>query len=402
MLWHCARTAKGRDGCASEEIDPYSRRHVRMRVTARARLAAALSVAGVLALPVTSASASAPSALNHDAPAVRTAHAACGWAATPPVKYSHVIWIWFEDSTLAKVIGNSAAPTITSLAKTQCGYGTNWLDNVVDHAPYIPGVAGANCNSGKLTDVQPTGDTCIVSAGTSPAAHCTSTTCKQTLTIPSIFYQVQQAGGSWKEYAESMPSNCSVAGSTAGHYLARHNPPLFFNDLRIGGGNTCATNDIPFATTTCNGSSCTPATANNPLLSDLTNNTLPTFSFVTPNACDDMHDKCSPYTNKVVNGDQWLKAWLPSLIGSPAYQSGNTAIFVMWDEGTFGSPTPNVVVAPSVTPGKVVSAAINNIGALGSTEVMLGLGHLGCATGTQPGGACPNGSTANLRTLFNI
>jgi hypothetical protein len=118
-----------------------------------------------------------------------------------------------------------------------------------------------------------------------------------------------------------------------------------------------------------------------------------------------MHNKCTPYKNRVTNGDQWLAAWLPIITASPAYQSGSTAVFIMWDEGTFGSALPNVVVAPSVVPGTVVPATttMNNIAALRTTEDMLGLGHIGCATGIQgDGSACPIGSTTDLRSGFNI
>ena len=210
-----------------------------------------------------------------------------------------------------------------------------------------------------------------------------------------------------------MPSNCSVA-PTSGRYYARHNPAPYFSDLRINGqldGNTCANDDVSFPNTTCNGTSCTPSTSSNVLANDLANNTLPTFSFVTPNFCDDMHTKCKPYTSRVTNGDQWLAAWLPMIIASPAYQSGTTAVFIMWEaaSGTagakFGDPLPNVIVAPSVVPGTVIpsTTTMNNIAALGATENMLGLGHLGCATGMQGNGAaCPAGSTTNLRSQFGI
>jgi hypothetical protein len=46
---------------------------------------------------------------------------------------------------------------------------------------------------------------------------------------------------------------------------------------------------------------------------------------------------------------------------------------------------------------------MNNVAALGTTETMLGLGPIGCATGTQGDGSkCPLGSTTDLRSLFNI
>lgn len=54
---------------------------------------------------------------------------------------------------------------------------------------------------------------------------------------------------------------------------------------------------------------------------------LPAFSFVTPNACDDMHS-CPTST-----GDAWLKTWVPVIRKSAAYQSGQLIVFITWDEG---------------------------------------------------------------------
>jgi phosphatidylinositol-3-phosphatase len=334
----------------------------------------------------------------------------CGTSITPPQTYQHVIWVWMEDNPLSKVIGTSAAPYITSLAK-ECGYAKGWLDDVIDGASsYVPGVAGANCDDETIHAVAPKGDTCITE-GLSPAAKCTASSCKNTVSITSIFEQLQDTpGGSWKAYEESMPSNCytSNTSSKTAPYYVRHNPAPYLSDLRIAGqhqGNTCATNDVAVPTTNCNGTSCTPAETSNPFYNDLYGGTLPSFSFFTPNACNNSHNKCKPYTNRVTNADQWLAAWLPIITDSPAYQSGNTAVFIMWDEGTFGSPLPNVVVAPTVVPGTVISAAttMNNIAALGTTEAMLGLGDIGCATGNQGDGSdCPKGSTTDLRNPFNI
>jgi hypothetical protein len=380
------------------------------------RRAALFTVAGLAALtPLATtgvrALASLPEGGAVQATTIQTAP--CGWAATPPIIYQHVIWIWFEDSHLTSVIGNAAAPYITNLAKTQCAYSRGWLDNILSDAPqYVPATAGANCSSGNLHNITPAGDTCITS-GAAPAKTCTSTTCKNTVAITSIFEQVQNkvqntTRDSWKAYEESMPSNCSTAGQ-AGNYLGRHNPPPYFNHLRIALqflGNTCATNDVVLPATSCNGTSCTVAASPNSLLDDLTNNTLPTFSFVTPNMCDDMHTKCAPYASRVTNGDQWLAAWLPQIIQSQAYQSGSTAVFIMWDETAFNAALPNVIVAPSVVPGTALAATttINNIAALGSTEDMLGLARIGCAAGgLQPdGSACPTGSATSLRSLFKI
>jgi hypothetical protein len=78
-------------------------------------------------------------------------------------------------------------------------------------------------------------------------------------------------------------------------------------------------------------------------------------------------------------------------------------VFLMWDEGSYGSPQPNVVVSPT-TSEVVSSATMNNLAALRTTEDLLGLAtHLGCASGTAPGGgSCPAGSTLDLRSVFHL
>src|SRR5205823_4769754 len=122
----------------------------------------------------------------------------------------------------------------------------------------------------------------------------------------SIFGQVP----SWRAYEESMPTNCDPTNS--GLYAVRHNPPPYFRAL-VG----CATFDVPYTQ----------------LSTDLTNNTLPAFTFVTPNLDDDTHNAA------VSVGDQWLQSNLPAIFASAAYQSGTTVVFLTWDEGFGGTAT---------------------------------------------------------------
>ena len=49
---------------------------------------------------------------------------------------------------------------------------------------------------------------------------------------------------------------------------------------------------------------------------DLANNTLPNFSVVVLNVCNDMHD-CS-----VATGHTWLSQWLPVILNSQSYGAG--------------------------------------------------------------------------------
>lgn len=327
----------------------------------------------------------------------------------PPPAYRHVIWIWFENKALSSVIGNAAAPFVTRLATEQCAYSARWMDDVVDTqvGTYVAATAGANCDSGTLRALAPPGDRCVT-IDDPPPATCVDTTCHATVATTSIFEELQHAGKSWRAYEEGMPRNCSAAYFRRG-YDVEHNPPMLFSHIRVGGAwgaPTCSRFDLGFPTTVCNGVRCAIQDRDNPLARDLRTGDLPAFSFVTPNLCGDMHDSCPPYASKVTNGDQWLAAWIPRITGSPAYRDGSTAVFVMWDEGaggTFGTATPNVIVAPSVVPGTVVHAVVNNVAALRATETMLGVPLLGCASGHQANGkSCPPGSTADLAVLFHL
>jgi hypothetical protein len=97
---------------------------------------------------------------------------------------------------------------------------------------------------------------------------------------------------------------------------------------------------------------------------------LPTFTSITPNICDDMHD-CP-----VATGDQWLATWVPKILDSASYRDGTTALFIVWDEPT---QLANVMVAPSVRPGTVSGTTVNHYSLLRATEEMLGLPFLGQA-----------------------
>ena len=140
---------------------------------------------------------------------------------------------------------------------------------------------------------------------------------------------------------------------------------------------------------------------NNALTSDLANDTLPAYAFVTPNLVNDMHD------GTVTQADNWLYTYLPLVFQSKAYLRGDVAVFVLWDEQSsfqFGSATPNVVISPYVKAGTVVTTPFNHFAMLRAMEKALGItSYLGCASGTRPGGGiCPTGSTEDLRAAFNF
>jgi len=275
------------------------------------------------------------------APAQAATGGPCGTLTTAPT-YTHVIWVWMENHSYDTIIGNSQAPYINTLAG-QCGLATNYHNISHPSLPnYIAGTSGLG-----LTDINKFDSDC------SPSKRCSTT-------APSIFSQ----GETWKAYEESMPSNCDKSDS--GSYAVRHNPPPYYTTL-----SGCSTNDVPYTQ----------------LSTDLANNTLPAFSFITPNVISDMHD------GTVAQGDSWLSTNLAAIFNSTAYQSGTTAVFLTWDEGEGGSSNDcatnttdigchvvTIVASPSTVAGTTSATLFNHYSLLGTAEQLLGLPALGNAS----------------------
>jgi phospholipase C len=167
-----------------------------------------------------------------------------------------------------------------------------------------------------------------------------------------------------------MPSNCSLSISSNGRYAPKHNPAAYFTPVR----SRCRSWNVPMG-----GSSGAFATA-------LSHRTLPAFSFVTPDMCNDGHD-CS-----TTHADSWLGTWLGRITSSPAYRAGDTAVFVTWDEGVGSDQRiATVVLAPTVKKGLRVGTRFTHYSLLRTTEEILGLRPLGAAA-----------SARSMRAAFRI
>jgi PKD repeat protein len=226
--------------------------------------------------------------------------------------------------------------------------------------------------------------------------------------VPSIFSQVDP---SWRSYEEFMPTPCDHTFQTgtnppSQYYLGRHNPAASYSALPLGAPSAgdCKNFDIPMGTTTSGA-----------LKSDVSQGTLPSFSFVTPGLCDDMHavptgDTSCPDTIK--GGDTWLSTWIPLLTSGPDYTSGNLLIDITWDEGRGGTDgedcinsqaadciVPDIIISP-YTPHVVSSMNYSHYSLLKTTEELLGkplLGHAADASTNDmcgPFGICAPSGTA--------
>ncbi len=125
-----------------------------------------------------------------------------------------------------------------------------------------------------------------------------------------------------------------VATSTD-QYTSRHNPFVWFHSI-IDNAALCAANVVPLGSLGPKG---TPSPAGH-LARDLRSvKTTPRFGFITPNLCNDGHDGTCAGPNSVgtdvgglVGADDFLKAWVPLILGSPSYRSGHMLLVVTFDE----------------------------------------------------------------------
>jgi hypothetical protein len=155
----------------------------------------------------------------------------------------------------------------------------------------------------------------ITSGSNDGIANCDPSFC--TTSNSNIFSLLQNHGYTWKAYEESMPSNCypNKYDTAPNEYLDRHNPPVFYTDI----ATQCKTDEVPLGNIT---------TKTGALITDLSSNKLPTFSFVTPNDCHDM-ENCGTGQNPMAVGDHWLSVLIPEIMNSQ--YGSSTVIFITFD-----------------------------------------------------------------------
>ena len=295
---------------------------------------------------------------------------------THPARLSHVMFIMFENKSYGSIVGSKSAPYMNDTLIPSCGVASNY------HNYSHPSTSNYLALTSGMAE------------GKAARADCDPAGCPQSQ--DSIFAQLGEAGQSWREYAEAMPGNCTkknfdnttyanADGSIGEFYYVRHAPPAYYTSSPVP--SECSSQDVPLGT----------SSAGN-LLDALSpgSDGLPSFSFVTPGGCDDMHD-CS---TKV--GDDWLKEWIPVIQQSAAYQSGQLVVFITWDEGAGADETDGetcydtahadsaafpschvaaIVMSPHTTPGTVSDDYFNHLSTLGTAEDLLGLPRLPPAQG---------------------
>ncbi len=229
---------------------------------------------------------------------------------------NHVVIVVDENHSYSQIIGNSNLPFLNSLA-AQYSLMTQYYANV------HPSIG----NYFMLT----TGQTITSDAGHVPI-----------VTADNVVRRILTAGKTWKSYLESVPS-VGYLGPDVFPYTRGHNPISYLGD--VANSSVQRLHLVPFTQ----------------FPRDLTNNTLPNYSFIVPNQQHNGHN-CPPGTSSCGDSlilrtlDGWLKNNIGPLLNNAEFKQDGILIIV-FDEGTptdtahGGGHIATVVVGPKVKKG---------------------------------------------------
>jgi hypothetical protein len=247
-----------------------------------------LAAVGTIAIAVTSSSAGASGAGNVGS-------------------FNHVFVIMMENTGSDSLLGNPNAPWINEAVQT---YGVAGNDYGVTH-PSQPNYIAAT--SGSTNGVADDNDT--------------------TVDVPNIVDQLEAKGHSWKAYMQSYSLCTTPLDHACGNqlYERKHNPFISYKDVQTNPARVAKIVDLTQLDT------------------DLANNTVPDYAWISPDQCNDMHgrggggssDPCD-FSNEqllISAGDTFLKNEVAKITSSKAW-TGHSVIFITWDESDFTNSGP--------------------------------------------------------------
>jgi hypothetical protein len=270
--------------------------------------------------------------------------AAVGFAQVPASK--HVILVIDENSSYDDVMDNM--PWLTGQGSAN-GYASNYLsDNGGSLLDYL-WLASGSCHSAA---------NCALPKGTHDF-HCSGNDCyypgsstTDPITDDNIFRELNNAGISWKVYAQSYTLAGGTVTTPDNHngtaYYRRHNGATWYSDI-LSNVNKSANNIVDLTE----------------LTTDLSDGKLPAYVIIVPDGNHDAHDcpigmsSCT-VQQKLSAADGFLSSTLEPILATSDFQPGGDGlVIVTFDEcagGTnngCGSAVYTALIGPQVTPHTV-------------------------------------------------
>jgi acid phosphatase len=293
----------------------------------------------------------------------------------PDLRATPHVYLIIGENTEITQVNKSNAPFLLTTLKPQAAWLTNYF--AITHfseANYVGMMAGqfTKCHQGDLPPVE----------------------CHEDWN--NLFHQLGARGVSWLSWMESMPSPCALANAggrkTLDHYVAKHNPALFFNNVEgVGGewsstpGPECRQRVISTGPTDPVGPN-DMSTFNRAVQAGETAQ----FNLVVPNECEDGHDNCEPQRNRIAQFDAFLRQEVPLIRTADP----DALIMITFDEGTSnkgpsyskqfagGGNVAFLALGPAVHPG-IYDAPSNHYGLLRTLETGYGVPLIAGARGAS-------------------
>ncbi len=279
---------------------------------------------------------------------------------TPTVvpQFAHIVVVIGENTKASSVYGRSSAPYINSLLSAGVKFTNSYGITHPSQPNYLHLFSGSNQG---VTD------------NNVPSSH---------FTTSNLAKELLNAGKTFIHYSDGLPS-VGYDGSSSGSYRRRHNAIANW----MGSG----TNQVP-------------STLNQPFTSFPTNfNNLPSVSFIAPDLCNDGHDACAPYNDRVKQYDAWIENNLD------AYKqwcvNNNSLLIITYDEddGSAANNIATVFYGANVVSG-TYPQGINHHNILRFIEDANGLTtHAGSAANVSTIDFCwtPSVARNNISTTIN-
>jgi hypothetical protein len=175
--------------------------------------------------------------------------------------------------------------------------------------------------------------------------------------LPSLAGQLVKAGKDWRAYLQNIPeagthiANWPGDNNTAKLYAVKHNPFPYVAEVQDDPDQFAK--QVPLEQ----------------LFSDLGSEQVPAFSYIVPDQCRDMHGLSNPLApcggasdtddNDVKRGDDETGWLVNAIMGSPVWERGRNAIFIVFDEGNgpLTCPNYNPDTGTDTAPGSLLPAA---------------------------------------------
>ncbi len=272
-------------------------------------------------------------------------------ATSPLAPFDHVFVIVLENRGYDQVVGNPDMPTLNLLAH-RYALATDY--HGVGH-PSLPNYVALI-----------TGDTW--------GSH--SDDPSQRFDHASLAGQLEARGLSWKGYMQALPApgfSGDYAGTNGALYAKKHDP--FMLIPAIAEDPKRARQVVPLEQ----------------LAADLETGHVPTFAFIVPDVCHDMHGApaCSDSHALDRAGDAFVKTWVDQIMASSAW-TGHSAIVVTFDEAPEGvaallglgkNHVATIVITTDGPRGATLAVPTSHYALLHTLEEAWGLPYLAKAAG---------------------